>query len=87
MTKRKSWISTVAEGMAYFAGLSFWAKIFQYIITINHVGRYYDRRYMIFNMDERRNLRENDSLAVPDKFDKKEIKEIRRSQIKQLNSV
>ena len=62
MTTRKSAISAVAEAMAFFAGLSFWSKLFKYFITINHIGRYYDRRYKIFTIEEKKPLRNNDSL-------------------------
>ena len=50
---RKSWVSTVAEFMAYLAGLSFWAKLFKYLMQINHVGKFYDRRYSIYVYEER----------------------------------
>lgn len=34
--------------MAYLAGLSFWAKLMKYILSVNHIGRYYDRRYKMY---------------------------------------
>lgn len=48
VSQRKSWISTIAEIMAYLAGLSFWAKLMKYILSVNHIGRYYDRRYKMY---------------------------------------
>ena len=68
MTTRKSAISAVAEAMAFFAGLSFWSKLFKYFITINHIGRYYDRRYKIFAIEEKKPLRNNDSLDNKNQF-------------------
>ena len=68
MTKRKSVVSAVAEAMAFFAGLSFWSKLFKYFITINHIGRYYDRRYKIFTIEEKKPLRNNDSLGNKNQF-------------------
>jgi len=68
VTTRKSVISAVAEAMAFFAGLSFWSKLFKYFITINHIGRYYDRRYKIFTIEEKKPLRNNDSLGNKNQF-------------------
>jgi hypothetical protein len=68
VTKRKSVVSAIAEGMAFFAGLSFWSKLFKYFITINHIGRYYDRRYKIFTIEEKKPLRNDDSLGNKNRF-------------------
>jgi hypothetical protein len=55
----------VAEFMAYLAGLSFWAKLFKYFVDVNHVGKYYDRRYKIYMFEEheqKKSILKNDSL-------------------------
>jgi hypothetical protein len=51
--------------MAYLAGLSFWAKLFKYFVNLNHMGRYYDRRYKIYiyeEQEQRRSILKHDSL-------------------------
>jgi len=53
VSKRKSWTSTLAEILAFIAGLSFQAKIVKYIGTINHIFRFYDRLYKQMLLEER----------------------------------
>ena len=45
VSKRKTWTSTLAEILAFIAGLSFQAKLVKYLMTLNRVGRYYDKAY------------------------------------------
>ena len=57
----------MAEFMAYLAGLSFWAKLFKYFVQVNHVGKYYDRRYSIYMFEEqeqKKSIIKGDSLKV-----------------------
>ena len=52
VTYRKSWISTIAEFMAYIAGLSFWSKLLKYMLKVNHIGRFYDRKFKMYQFEE-----------------------------------
>jgi hypothetical protein len=38
--------------MAFVAGFSFWSKLLKYFLAVNHVGRFYDRRYKIYLFEE-----------------------------------
>jgi len=49
---RKSWLSMFAEILAFMAGLRFWATLLKYLMTINNIGRYYDRMHKIFKFEE-----------------------------------
>jgi len=40
--------------MAYLAGLSFWAKFVKYVLTVNHIGKFYDRRYKVYKHEDKR---------------------------------
>ncbi len=41
-----------AEILAFMAGLSFWAKMIKYIVTVNHIGRFYDRMHKIYSYED-----------------------------------
>lgn len=49
---RKSWLSMFAEILAFMAGLRFWATLLKYMMTINNIGRYYDRMHKIYTYEE-----------------------------------
>lgn len=49
---RKSWLSMFAEILAFMAGLRFWATLLKYMMTINNIGRYYDRMHKIYAYEE-----------------------------------
>lgn len=49
---RKSWLSMFAEILAFMAGLRFWATLLKYMMTINNIGRYYDRMHKIYDYQE-----------------------------------
>lgn len=49
---RKSWLSMFAEILAFMAGLRFWATLLKYMMTVNNIGRYYDRMHKIYSYEE-----------------------------------
>lgn len=49
---RKSWLSMFAEILAFMAGLRFWATLLKYMMTVNNIGRYYDRMHKIYAYQE-----------------------------------
>lgn len=49
---RKSWLSMFAEILAFMAGLRFWATLIKYMMTVNNIGRYYDRMHKIYTFEE-----------------------------------
>ena len=71
VSKRKSIISTAAESMAFVAGLSFWAKLVKYLLTVNHIGKYYDRQYKIYMYEENPDLHHLKHRSSHKQFDEK----------------
>ena len=56
--------------MAYIAGLSFWSKLLKYLLKVNHIGRFYDRKFKIYQFEDEQQLI-NSGYLLPD--DRKKI--------------
>ena len=65
VSKRKSWTTTIAEILAFVAGLSFQAKLLKYFMTVNRIGRYYDHLFTLMKQEEKRVLLAKQGLGVP----------------------
>ena len=70
-----------AEILAFMAGLRFWATLIKYMMTINNIGRYYDRMHKIYSFEEEQAKRKmgKDKAKLLSRLQREEAKGARYS--------